>query len=251
MINLFKKVDRLSDFSDLVTDVHSHLIPAIDDGAASLEQSLQLIKGLNDLGFKKLITTPHVISDFYQNTPEKINNGLVLLQDAVIKANIDVEIDVAAEYFLDYDFQEMMEKDKLLTFGTNYLLFELPFYNKPQVLDEVIFKMQTLGYTPVLAHPERYTYWYNDFEAYNDLKNRGVLLQININSLVGGYSAQAKKTAEKLIVNNMVDFVGSDTHNQHHIELLKKSLNNKYLYDLIKNGNLLNKTLSTFGKIAF
>lgn len=243
MINLFKKVDRLSDFSDLVTDVHSHLIPAIDDGSASLEQSLQLIKGLNDLGFKKLITTPHVISDFYQNTTEKINKGLVLLQDAVKKANINIEIDVAAEYYLDYDFRKKLDEEKMLTFGTNYLLFELPFYNKPQVLDEAIFKMQTLGYTPVLAHPERYTYWYNDFEAYNDLKNRGVLLQMNINSLVGGYSAQAKKTAEKLITNNMVDFVGSDTHNQHHIELLKRSLGNKYLNTLIKKGSLLNKTI--------
>ncbi|MBE9469528.1 MAG: capsular biosynthesis protein [Bacteroidetes bacterium] len=223
--------------------MHSHLIPEIDDGATSVEQSLHLIKGLKDLGYKKLIATPHVISDFYQNTPEKINKGLLILRNALKEANINIEIEVAAEYYLDFDFQKKLDTEELLTFGSNYLLFELPFYNKPQFFEETVFKMQTLGYKPVLAHPERFTFWNNDFKAYNDLKDRGVLLQININSLVGGYSAQARKIAEKLIVNNMVDFVGSDTHNQHHIELLKKSLNNKYLIDLIKKGSLLNKTL--------
>jgi len=233
----------LSDFSDLETDVHSHLVPGIDDGSASMKQSLSLINNLRDLGFKKIVTTPHSDNDLYRNTNEKITKAFSLLKEQVEKANIDIEIEVAAEYYIDFEFQKRLANEKLLTFGSKYLLFELPFYNKPQVFEEIVFKMQTLAYKPVLAHPERYTFWNNNLKNYHDLKDRGILLQININSLVGGYSAQAKKMAEKLIVNNMVDFIGSDTHNQHHIELLKKSLKNKYLVDLINKKSLLNKTV--------
>ncbi len=239
-----KNSEPAIDFSFALTDMHSHLIPGIDDGAKDIEESIILIKQLYEAGFRKLITTPHVMSDFYRNTPEIILNGLEILREKITHYPelAGLTIDAAAEYYLDEGLQEKIENKEILTFGKNYLLFEISYINFPDNLDSVIFKMQTHDYKPVMAHPERYPFWYNDFERYKKLKDNGVLFQININSLTGYYSPGAKKLAEKLIDNNMVDFIGSDTHNLRHIESLTRSMSEKYLKK-IASSNILNNTL--------
>ncbi len=245
LFNLLSKKEKivLKDFSDLVVDMHSHLIPGIDDGSKTIESSIELIRNLNKLGYKKLITTPHIMSDYFRNTPEIIHNGLTKLQLELDSLEIDVEIEAAAEYYLDFEFQKKLRNEKLLTFGANYVLFELSYYNPPQNLEEIIFELQTNGYKPILAHPERYSYWHNNIEIYSNLKDKGVFFQLNLNSLTGEYSPLSKKIAEKLIDMDYIEFLGTDTHNLRHIELLKNLFPNKHLNKLVGSGKLLNNTL--------
>jgi len=211
-------------------DMHSHILPGIDDGADSLERSLELVEAMSALGYRKLIMTPHIMSDFYRNTPAIIREKLDLLQEAVTTAGIDMELACAAEYYLDEGLLHMLEQgEELLTFGDNYLLFETSFLNEPLNLREAIFMMQAKGYKPVLAHPERYTYFYGKFNELVELRRQGVLLQPNLNSLAGYYSPGAREMAEKLIDNGMVDFLGSDAHSLKHTNALQKVLQSKYL----------------------
>lgn len=217
-------------FSALGVDMHSHILPGLDDGSESMEKSLELVQTMKALGYRKLIMTPHIMSDFYKNTPELIRDRLQLLRQAVAAAGIDIALDCAAEYYLDEGFLEKLENDEeLLTFGDKYLLFETSFLNEPLNLREAIFQMKSKGYKPVLAHPERYNYFYGKFDDLAELWRQGVLFQPNLNSLTGYYSQAAKTVAEKLIDNGMVDFLGSDTHSLKHTDSLQKVLSSKYL----------------------
>jgi protein-tyrosine phosphatase len=246
LFNLFKKNTRLHspvDLSLLGCDIHSHFIPGIDDGSKNLEESVHMITELYNMGYKKIITTPHIMSDYYRNTPEIILNGLEKVKTALQEKNIPVEIQAAAEYYLDFDLERKLDEEKLLTFGNNYVLFEISYMNPPDNLFHVIFKMQTLGYKPVLAHPERYNFWHNDFEKYEAFIDKGVLLQLNINSLTGYYSIATKKIAEQLIEKNMISLLGSDCHHIGHINLIKEVVYEKALLQLIESGKLLNNKL--------
>ena len=246
LFNLFKKSTRLKipvDLSVLGCDMHSHFIPGIDDGAKTIEDSVQLITEMHQQGYKKIITSPHIMSDFYRNTPEIILGGLELVRAALKKAAVPIHVEAAAEYYLDYDLERKLDEGTLLTFGDNYVLFEVSFLNAPENLFHVIFKMQTLGYKPVLAHPERYNFWHTDFSKYENLIEKGVKLQLNINSLTGYYSVATKKIAEQMIDKNMISFLGTDCHHMGHINLLKNVVYEEYLEKLIASGTLLNKTL--------
>ena len=242
LTKLFKnKKDRidypsLSDYSSFVTDVHSHLIPGIDDGSKSIEESVYLIRELAKLGFKKIITTPHIISDSYKNTPQIINQGLEELRTALAHSNISIAIDAAAEYYLDENFPTLLEKKNILAINNKYLLFEISFFNPPEQLMGLIFNMIIKGYTPLLAHVERYPFWFNRFEEYRRLKEAGVLFQLNTSSLNGYYGPAEKKTAQWLVDENMIDFIGSDLHGERHLEALKKNIREKYLWKLAAKG---------------
>lgn len=249
--NLLKKFSKKkeeeiipqNDFLVINADMHSHLIPGIDDGSENIENSIQMIQGLQLLGFNKLITTPHIMSDSYKNTPEIINNGLQKLKSELAKRNILIELQAAAEYYLDEQFYQTLESEPLMTFGDKYILFETSYINKPENLKEVIFKLLSQKYKPVLAHPERYNYLYNDFDEYKKLKETGVLFQININSIFGAYSPMSKKVSEDLIDNNMVDFMGTDAHSMKHIDGLRICLKEKYCQFLLENKTLQNNKL--------
>ncbi|MEX2437915.1 MAG: CpsB/CapC family capsule biosynthesis tyrosine phosphatase, partial [Candidatus Babeliales bacterium] len=232
-----------ADLSVLKCDVHSHFIPGIDDGAQTVDDSLQMLKEFVAMGYKKVITTPHIMSDAYRNTPEIILSGLEKVRAELKKQNIVIEIDAAAEYYLDYDFEKKIDEGKLLTFGDKYVLFEIGFMNPPEALNAVIFKLLTNGYKPVLAHPERYNYWHNDFKKYEELVDKGALLQLNINSLTGHYSPRTKKIAERMIDEGMISFLGSDCHHGGHVELIKKVRHEKSLHQLLASGRLLNASL--------
>ncbi len=232
-----------ADLSVLKCDVHSHFIPGIDDGSPTLEASIELIKAMGELGYRKVVTTPHVMADGYKNTPEIILGGSEKVRAEVRRQGIDMEVDAAAEYYLDHDLERLVKEKKVLTFGNNYVLFELPFISEPVVLLGLVFEMQTQGYRPVLAHPERYQYWHTDFSTMEKLKDRGVLLQLNTIALMGAYGPGAKKTAEKLIDLGWYELLGSDCHSMGHVEAIKNTLNQPYLHKLIASGKLVNVSL--------
>ncbi len=229
------------DFSILRTDIHSHFIPGIDDGAPNLESSVSLIKKMQELGYKKIITTPHVMSDFYKNTTEIILGRLADLRAELERKDINIEISAAAEYYIDFDFEQKIGKEKFLTFGDNYILVELSFMQAPKNLFDIIFKLQLEGYRVVLAHPERYQYYTK--KNYEELVARGVLLQVNLLSLIGYYSPHIQQKTKELIAENQVSFVGTDCHNMNQAVLYEKCQIQKDWHDLVKSGKLLNSTL--------
>jgi len=232
----------------LGADMHSHLLPGLDDGAETLTHSLDLLRALRALGYRKLIMTPHIMGDFFKNTPESIRAALQLLREAAAEADLgDLELDCAAEYYLDeFLGRKLADGTEMLTFGGDkrYLLFETSYMNEPLNLYDIIFELSAQGYTPVLAHPERYTYFYGRLAEIEKLRrDHGVLLQVNLNSLAGYYSPAAKKVAEQLVDAGLVDFVGTDTHHLRHTDtLLRRTLLLPHLEKLLQLP-LLNNTL--------
>lgn len=229
MFNFFKKKEP-KNVSPIFTDIHSHLLPDLDDGVESFDEALEIIKSLKELGYKKIITTPHIMSDFYRNSPDTILPKVNELKEILKKEDLDVEIEAAAEYYLDDDLLDKINDDKceLLTFGDNYLLFETSFMNQPFYMNEFIFKAKSRGINPVLAHPERYAYIQSNSDLIDDLIMRGVLLQLNINSLSGYYSKPVQKMAHLLVDEGKIAFLGSDCHNKNHLSVLQKTINDKY-----------------------
>lgn len=240
MIGIFRK-KKVENF--LKTDVHSHLLPGIDDGVQTIEESITIIQKLSELGFEKIITTPHIIGDFYPNTPEIISSKLNQLKSEIREKGINIEIEAAAEYLIDDHFIDLLDsEEKLLTFGDSFILIETPFLNKPFFLEDVIFKLKAKGYQPVLAHPERYLYLQEDYSLIQEILNTHVLLQLNLTSLVGHYSRGTQKLAEYLIDNNHIHFLGSDIHNVRHFDMYQKALSSKY-FDKCRQLFLYNNTL--------
>lgn len=232
-----------ADLAVLRCDVHSHFIPGIDDGAQTMEQTIELLTAMSELGYRKVVTTPHNMADGYRNTPEIILGGLERVRAEVRRVGLDMEVDAAAEYYLDHELEQKVLDRRVLTFGDNLLLFELPFISEPAVLLSVIFQMQTAGYRPVLAHPERYAFWHTDFSKYERLKERGVLFQLNLIALSGAYGPQAKQIAERLVDAGHYELLGSDCHSMSHVQAIKNTLTRPHLHKLIASGKLLNTTL--------
>lgn len=227
----------------LKTDLHSHLLPAIDDGSTSVENSLELIEQLLNFGYTKLITTPHVMGDHYRNTPKTINQGLDLVKEALDKRGIDVVLEAAAEYYCDSDFDKIIDAGDILTISGKYVLVELSYLNHSEQFDSLTFKLQSRGYVPILAHPERYPYFYQSIDKLEAFREKGILLQVNLASLTGHYGSGPRRMVERLIENNMVDFLGSDTHKLSHIDVFKKAVTEKYLHQLLNSELLKNQAL--------
>lgn len=204
------------DFSFLGCDMHSHLVPGIDDGSQSVEDSLLLIRGFQQSGYTKLITTPHVQLEFYDNTREKLRAHFARLQRVMTELGITLELQVAAEYYLDNMFLSSVLPDGLLSFGDKYVLVEVSMAGWPRNFSDMIFAIQSMGYKPILAHPERYLYEENP-NTYLELKARGVCMQMNLLSVMGYYGKTVKGLAEKLMDHKVYDFCGSDVHHQRHM----------------------------------
>lgn len=227
----------------LQVDMHSHFLPGIDDGAENLEESLRLLKLFEDRGYKKIITTPHIIQDLYENSAETIFPVLELVRSALRESGSSLQIEAAAEYFLDDNFIGLMESGHpFLTLKDQYILVETGFMNEPAYLRDVLFKLRLKGYKPVLAHPERYLYLQTKKEKLEELFDSGVKLQINTMSLGGYYGPPAQKFAEWMIDQGFVHFLGSDCHRIRHIEPLEKAYKSKG-YQKIRELPLLNDTL--------
>jgi protein-tyrosine phosphatase len=201
------------------TDMHSHILPGIDDGADSLETSLKLIRGMKELGYKKLIATPHIMWDMYRNTPDIVHRKLDEVRKAVKDAGIDIELGAAAEYFLDEHVEDLLnKKEPLLTISENKVLAEFSLAFPPMNIKEMLFEMQMQGYLPIIAHPERYTYLQRNRDFYEELRDTGCLFQLNILSLSGHYGKGVMELAQYLLRNNYYSLVGTDLHHVGHLE---------------------------------
>jgi protein-tyrosine phosphatase len=227
MFSFLKRFEQKKrrDFSFIGTDMHSHLLPNIDDGCVDIGSSIKCIAKLKELGFSKIITTPHIMGGIYPNTPEQIKENLKELKLALAQEKIEIDLEVAAEYKVDELFMEYLEKDNLLSFGDNYILIEFSFVAPPVNLEEVIFKIQTKGYKPILAHPERYRYWTNNLEKLKEMKMLGCFFQLNLMSVVGQYGGEVKEQSKKIIKEGMVDFLGTDLHRPDDLKVLEKLVN--------------------------
>jgi protein-tyrosine phosphatase len=242
VFKFFKKKKKVSSVSPLTIDLHSHLLPGLDDGVTSVEESIEILKEMQALGYRKVITTPHVMKGFYPNTAEQVREKLQVMRQAIREHGLTIRMEAAAEYYLDEDFMKLLKTPhELLVISGEYLLFETPFMNKPAFLKEAIFQISNLGWKPILAHPERYIYLQQDPQLLDELLEMKVLLQINLNSLAGKYSKEAKQLAESLIERKLVSFVGSDCHHIQHLKTLRAAIQKPSFKKLMEQGVLNNK----------
>lgn len=212
-----------------MSDFHSHLIPNIDDGVKEFSEAFDVIAHLKTLGAETVVTTPHISQHAYPNTSQNILASFEGLRNASIAAGLDVQLAVAAEYYLDDRFQEMVrQKEPLLTFGRQHVLLETNYLSEPLQLKDVVFQLVSQGYRPMLAHPERYHYM--TMAKAEDLRTRGVSLQVNLLSLIGYYSLPVQRLAEKLIDAKLVNALSSDCHQPLQARLLEKVSNQKYYH---------------------
>jgi protein-tyrosine phosphatase len=218
--------------SDSHIDIHSHLLPGIDDGASTIEDSLRLTRALQDFGVTQIITTPHIIQHIWDNTHEQIvaNKNATVLE--LQKNNANIPFQAAAEYLMDDQFVHLFQSQDLLPLKDNYVLVEMSYINPPMQLYSILFDLQVAGYIPVLAHPERYLFYHNNFDEYVKLKRAGCLFQLNLLSVVGYYGAEVTKVAEQLLAKGMYTYVGSDVHHDRHIAAFDQKVKLKDLVPL-------------------
>jgi protein-tyrosine phosphatase len=234
----------IPDFSPLGTDLHSHVLPGMDDGSYSIGETIRMLREMERIGFRKIITTPHVISALYPNTREQILGQLYRLREVILEEDIHIGVEASGEYHLDFEFLDKVRSGEVIPFGENrYLLVELPFQKPSFSFDEILYEVQLLDYRPVIAHPERYVWLMGKMNLYQGLKDRGMLFQLNLNSLTGLYGLPAKIAANQLIDAGMVEFTGTDAHHTGHLLGLSKVLSNRHFVRLLQSGRLLNSML--------
>lgn len=231
MFSFFQKKTPLTSlFPKNFVDIHSHFLPNIDDGAKSMDESVAMLRRMHGYGIKNIICTPHVMESVWENSSEAIQLKLDALNAHLISIDFtDIHLTAAAEYMLDSNFDRLLKTEKLRTLKDNYLLVELSFISPPINLFETLFNIQIAGYIPVLAHPERYAYYHNDFSAYEKLKAAGCLFQLNLLSLSNYYGSSVTTAAQALLKQELIDFTGTDTHRHQHLDFLEKIVDGKVL----------------------
>jgi tyrosine-protein phosphatase YwqE len=233
MFTLFKSKPVLKDLiPDGHIDIHSHLLPGIDDGAKTFEDTLRLTQALQGFGISQFITTPHIIQYVWDNTHDQILSNKETTVLELEKNKITIPFRAAAEYLMDDQFVQLFQSHELLTLKDNYVLVEMSYINAPIQLYSILFDLQVAGYIPVLAHPERYLFYHNNFREYEKLKRAGCLFQLNLLSVVGYYGAEITKVAEQLLAKGMYTYVGSDVHHNNHIASFEQKVKIKDLVPL-------------------
>lgn len=244
MFNFFRNNNKLPDYSFLGVDLHSHLLPGIDDGARSLGHSLALIKMLQDMGFHTLFTTPHVMAEMYVNTPQTIREKLTEVTAALREKECDIPFGAAAEYLMDEGFGDKLGKGELLTLPGRRVLVEMSFISAPPMLNDYLFRLQTKGYRPLLAHPERYLFLEGDLKQYQELKDRGCEFQLNLLSLDGYYGKPTRENAFLLLESGLIDFLATDLHHEGQAERLQQMLKNSAVVKALKGKEFKNEELA-------
>lgn len=233
MFTLFKSKPVLKDLiPDNHIDIHSHLLPGIDDGAKNFEDSLRLTQALKSFGVSQFITTPHIIQHVWENSHEQILANKNSTVEALRKNNITVPFQAAAEYLMDDQFVRLFQSEALLTLKDNYVLVEMSYINAPIQLYSILFDLRVAGYTPVLAHPERYLFYHKNRNEYEKLKKAGCLFQLNLLAVTGYYGENITKVAENLLQKGLYNFVGSDVHHDNHIAAFDQKVKLKDLNPL-------------------
>lgn len=241
MFHFFRR-KKINPLTEWPVDMHSHLIPGIDDGSKTLEESEIILNELRQLGMSRWITTPHVFAEYYPNDSQTIKKGMDALIQFLRSKDEDYEITCAAEYYYDEHLQQSIKSQNVLTFGEKYLLFETNMISEPLDLDEFVFQAGLAGYRLVMAHPERYHYLTGNFKRIEELRHKGVSMQLNMLSFLGYYSPDSRKMARQLTELGMVDFLGSDCHNMQQVTLLSDVSRDKYFLKAAEL-NLLNHSL--------
>jgi protein-tyrosine phosphatase len=245
MLSIFRRSkSKEVNFSQLGVDMHSHLLPALDDGSPDVVASDVLITGLRNLGYKKLITTPHVMADVYPNTRATIESALTRLQNdsAISRGHLPIP---AAEYLLDDGFETILKQQQsLMCIAGSLVLVEFSFAAPPVDFKEKLFQLQLHGYQPVLAHPERYLYWLGNKRIMDELRTAGCLFAVNILSFTGYYGKPCADAAQAMMKKNIIDFLGTDCHHLRHVEMLQQAHQvMPIISQLLDKGNLKNPAL--------
>lgn len=233
MLSFFKSKPYLKDLlSEDYIDIHSHLLPGIDDGAKTITETTKLATAFEEIGISQFITTPHVSRFMWYNSPQAILDNSFETKLALENNNVNVPFLAAAEYFMDDWFEDHFKSEKLLTLKDNYVLVEMSYTNAPVQLYRILFDLQIAGYKPVLAHPERYLFYHKNFNEYEKLKKAGCLFQLNLLALVGYYGDRIHKIANELLKKGMYDFTGTDVHHSKHINSFRQKVKTDHILNL-------------------
>lgn len=226
----------------LKVDMHSHLIPGIDDGAPDIKTSLSLLDGMINLGYERLIFTPHIMGDLYPNTPETISKAFNRLTKAMKENGYAIPVSYAAEYLIDELFEKKIETELLCLFD-RYLLIETMFSLMPPNIEQILFLLKANNYKPILAHPERYHFMGLSFDALSVFEKHGCYMQPNILSFAGYYGNHEQKLAERLLDMGKVDFLGTDIHHHRHLESIRNLKVRSRVYKKLEEISFLNLSL--------
>lgn len=231
------------DYAFLEVDFHAHWLPGIDDGAPDMAHTLDMLRRYEALGFRKLVASPHVMVDMYQNTPTIINSKLDEVRRAATEAGIGLELEAAAEYLLDEGFEKHIDHYGLLPIFDKYVLIEFGFYSPPLNLEQTLFQVQTAGYRPIIAHPERYAYYHGKENLLKRLRDKGILFQVNLLSLIGHYGGPVQRAAIALIDGGIVHYLGTDAHSTDHLDKLKPLLRDRKAGKVLDGNDFLNSEM--------
>ena len=223
MFNFFEKKVFLVDYLHGLVDIHNHILPGIDDGAKTTNDSISLIKGFEEFGINNFVCTPHIMHHYYPNTPKTIKAAFELLKKELTTHGMsDVQMDYAAEHMIDENFEIILAKNKVLPIKKEYLLIEMSYLQPSLHFEDAVKNISTQSLFPILAHPERYGYYHGNFKKYELFKSMGVLFQLNILSLSGYYGVEIQKMTLTLLKSGLIDFISSDAHNKSHLKRIKE-----------------------------
>lgn len=251
MFGIYKKSkeSKMSDFDfgQVAVDFHSHLIPSVDDGVQSIEDTAAILHVLYKQGYKKVFTSPHIMGEKYTNRKSDLLDRLELIRQHDLVKEIPIDIDVIAEYLLDEQFENLLKANDFLTIQDKYILIETSMNCDFPFVRDYIYELRKKGYKPILAHPERYRYIHsekNALEVYQNMLDWGIEFQLNLFALVGMFGAESRKTAEILIDNELYSYACSDIHRPSQLVHFDELKQNKYLHTMletnqIKNNNFL------------
>ncbi len=242
MFHFFKK-ETSKPQMPYATEVHCHILPGIDDGAPDVEHSIALIGQMNEWGVNRIIATPHVTEISFENNAETIGDAYARLTAECDLASMGMSLCYSAEYRMDDNFLGIVERNEIIPMPNNHVLIENSFLQPFWNIKELVFELQSKGYDTILAHPERYAYYYEDKNTYIDLHSRGCEFQVNLLSLAGYYGKKTKEVAEWLLAKGLIDYLGSDLHHRAHAEALSKFLTSKDYTKLAREFQLKNDSL--------
>lgn len=222
-------------------DMHSHIIPSIDDGSSSVQETFNMIKEAKKSGFTDIICTSHFLLDYYEPAPQEIIFWKDKLQQVLEYKNVDVNLHSGMEIYISNKLEQLIKENKVLTLDeSRYMLIELPLSTSINYLDHILFALQSLSIKPIIAHPERYKCVQDDPGLVQEYIDKGALIQCNYGSILELYGKKAKQTIKILLKENQVDFLGSDCHTEntiypiipHAIKKIKKIIGNEAFYKI-------------------